>query len=91
MQGDLYYRRTPFAGQVCSVDGWHIHTKISEFGMVADEFGGISGCPAFVVGFGKPIKMAGFATSVVLGDYLNFTHAACLEDNGTISKTRFSV
>jgi hypothetical protein len=82
----LGFGRVPFGVKVCSVDGWHIHSEISKLKMKAEEFGGISGCPAFLVRPQKPIQMVGFATSVVLGEYLCFTHVRCLNADGTISE-----
>jgi hypothetical protein len=84
--GELRFGRVPFGVKVCSVDGWHIQSEISKLKMKPDEFGGISGCPAFVVRPGKPIQLVGFATSVVLAEYLCFTHATCLNQDGTITK-----
>jgi len=82
----LGFGRVPFGVKVCSVDRWHIHSEISKLKMKPDEFGGISGCPAFVVRPRKPIQMVGFVTSVVLGEYLCFTHAKCLNADGTITE-----
>jgi hypothetical protein len=65
------------------VDGLRFHLDISKVETPPDQFGGISGCPCFLVREGKPIQLVGFATSIWT-NYLSFTHARCLNSDGTI-------
>ena len=94
--GAIVFGRAPFAVHLCSADSWHIQSDISKLAMTPDEFGGISGCPCFLLRPGKrtvmagageatTVQLVGFATSVLFGRYLSFTHASCLNGDGTIN------
>jgi len=69
---------------VYSVDGLRFHCDVSSVLTKSDQFGGISGCPCFLLREGRPILLAGFATSL-WKEFLCFTHAGCLNFDGTIS------
>jgi hypothetical protein len=78
--------RAPYAVRVSSVDGSRFHSDISPVLKRADQFGGISGCPCFLIRAGKPIQLVGFATALVFHRYLMFTHARCLNVDGTVTR-----
>lgn len=75
--------RAPYAVACCSVDGLRFQSDISKIKTAPDKYGGISGCPCFLVRESKPIQLVGFATAVWT-KYLFFTHARCLNLDGTI-------
>ncbi len=82
------FGRSPFAVRVHSVDDWRIHSDLSNLEIPQNEFGGISGCPCFLVRPKKPIQLIGFATQI-WKEYLCFTHAKCLNADGTINPAPF--
>ena len=88
--GALGWGRSPFGVSVCSVDGWRFHADASKLQVSPDQFGGVSGCPCCLVRKGRPVHLVGFTTSVVLHKYLGFTHALCLNRDGTLSKAAFA-
>ena len=87
VDGALGFGRSPFGLRVCSVDGLEFHADVSNISTRGDKFKGISGCPCFLVREGRPILLVGFARSVWT-NYLRFTHARCLNPDGTIMKLK---
>jgi hypothetical protein len=82
--------RSPFGVQVHSVDDWRILSDITNLKTEPDMLGGISGCPCFLLEENKRPQLVGFASGVVLAKYLKFTHARCLNHDGTINKNPFA-
>jgi hypothetical protein len=85
-----------YAIEVSSVDGLIFHSDMSKARTIykhpleliepSDRHGGISGSPCFWVRQGRPAQLVGFARSEWMG-FLWFTHARCLNPDGTIRKT----
>jgi hypothetical protein len=85
IDGVAIFGRSPYGVSVCGVDGWRFYSDITDVAMHQDELGGMSGCPCFLVRWGKPIQLVGFATHVLMRNLLFFTHARCLKPDGTIN------
>jgi hypothetical protein len=81
--GALGFVRAPFAVLVCSVSKWKFLADISGLAIPPHDFGGISGCPCFLIRENRTPQLVGFATSV-WSDCLSITHAKCLNRDGTI-------
>lgn len=82
------FGRAPFGMVVreVSADGTHFFVDISKLliSQSPDQLGGISGCPCFLVRKGRgQAELVGFATAIIQGTYLRFTHASCLARDGT--------
>lgn len=85
-----------YSVQVSSVDGLRFHADISRMDSKyvqqpvrdpkSSRHGGISGSPCFLMRKNQPSRLVGFVTGDWM-DYLCFTHASCLNPNGTIKKT----
>lgn len=83
IDGALGFGRSPYALRAHSMDNMRFYSDVSNVIKQSEQFGGISGCPCFVVQEDKPIRLAGFATSK-WKEFLVFTHARCLNHDGTI-------
>ena len=83
VENKLGVGRAPYAVMCCSVEGLRFCSDISKVVTQSDQLGGISGCPCFLARESRPIQLVGFATSVWT-KYLFFTHARCLNLDGTI-------
>jgi hypothetical protein len=83
--GCVTFGRSPFWMKVHSVDGQHVLCDISRLNVKTspEQFGGISGCPCYLVREYKSIQLAGFATCIFFEQYLHFTLARRL-DSGDI-------
>ena len=82
--GALGFVSAPFAVLVCEVGTGKFFADISGLAIPPHQFGGISGCPCFLVRANSPPpQLVGFATSV-WSDRLLITHAKCLNRDGTI-------
>jgi hypothetical protein len=79
----IAFGRAPYATGVSGVSGSGFLSDITNLKLEPHQFGGISGCPCFLVREDRPIQLIGFATSTALS-YLHFVHARCLKPNGTI-------
>jgi hypothetical protein len=86
VDGALGVGRAPYGVLVTSVDGPRFQSDVTNLKVQSDDFGGISGCPAFRIRPGQPIRLAGFTTSVWM-NLLFFTHANCINADGTINRT----
>jgi hypothetical protein len=71
--------------RISGVDGFQLQSKFTTLRWTNDQFGGMSGCPCFVVKPDRAVKLAGFATSVWM-NHLLFTHAGQINPDGTIKK-----
>jgi hypothetical protein len=82
------FGRSPFWMKVhsVSVGGQRVLCDISRLNVktLPRQFGGISGCPCFLVREYKTIQLAGFATGILLDQYLQFTLARRLDNDATI-------
>lgn len=80
------FGRSPFWMKVHSVDGQHVLCDILRLNvkMQPNQFGGISGCPCFLVREYKTIQLAGFATGILFDQYLHFTLAGRLDNDAII-------
>jgi hypothetical protein len=96
----LEFGVTTYAVEVSSVDGLRFHSEISKSERkhfrpptrvpASSPHGGISGSPCFLVRDNRPCQLIGFATAQLTlqkNDYLCFTHARCLNPDGTINRT----
>jgi hypothetical protein len=87
----VQFGRTPYALSVSdsSADGLRFSADISkaiyEESQLQDKHGGISGSPCFLIRQGWPAQLVGF-TSEDCMSILWFTHARCLNRDGTISR-----
>jgi hypothetical protein len=79
------FRRQAFAVSVsdCNQDGSKFISNILSLSLRPDELAGISGSPCFLVRDNSPIQLVGFAIKVFM-NLLSFTHARCLNPDGTI-------
>jgi len=89
---------TTYSVQISSVDGLRFHANFSkaESNYVMQPVrvpepnsspdGGISGSPCFLMRENQPSELIGFVTGDFMG-YLCFTHASCLNPDGTIKRT----
>jgi len=87
------FGRVAYAVNLTGVDGQRFYSNISKAKRVyvrqpktaieSDPHPGISGSPCFVVRADRPAKLVGFTTSIWT-DLLWFTHAGCLNQDGTI-------
>ena len=87
----ISFNRNPFGMIVSSVDGNIFHANVERIPWEVDQYGGISGCPAFLISAGRAneIKLVGFAREVWMKQ-LMFTHARQLLPDGRIRR-RFIV
>jgi hypothetical protein len=81
--GALGFVRAPFAVLVCGVSSTKFLADISDLALLPQEFGGVSGCPCFLVRVDRAPHLVGFATSV-WSNCLSITHAKCLNRDGTL-------
>jgi hypothetical protein len=90
VDGAVGFGRSPFGvcASGCNQNGSKFVSNISNLKIPSDELGGISGCPCFLVRKMKPIQLVGFASGVSM-NLLHFTHARCLNRDGTINKKSF--
>ena len=49
-----------------------------------EQFGGMSGCPCFLVRDYKALELAGFVTDIPYDSYLSITLARCVNSDGRI-------
>ena len=94
----LDFGTTIYACEVSDVSGLRVMADLSKaakkfFGPPVripepetSPHGGISGSPCFLVRDARPVRLVGFVTADCL-DILRFTHASCLNPDGTIKKT----
>jgi hypothetical protein len=68
----------------CSRDGLKFISNIKSLNLTSDELGGTSGSPCFLVRNKFPLQLVGFLTKVAM-NLLHFTHARCLDRDGTIN------
>lgn len=88
----LEFGVTTYVLHVSSADGFRFHSDISNVEMrnvpppvrvpASSPHGGISGSPCFLLG--QPCRLIGFAVGH-WSHYLCFTHARCLNSDGTIN------
>jgi hypothetical protein len=91
----LQFGRAAYALNVTGVDGPRFYSDISSAKTLDsqvpktvaqdDRHRGISGSPCFVVRQNTPVQLVGFTTSLFMG-HLWFTHARCLNSDGTINR-----
>ena len=83
----IAFNRNPFGMIVSSVDGNRFHANVENIPWEVDKYGGISGCPAFLISAGRAneLQLAGFAMGVWMKQ-LMFTHAGQLLPDGTIKR-----
>jgi hypothetical protein len=86
--GAMGFGRQAFAVCVadCNHDGLKFISNISSLSLPPNELAGISGSPCFLVRENFPIQLVGFATKVSM-NLLSFTHARCLNHDGTFKPT----
>jgi hypothetical protein len=82
--GALGFVRAPFAVLVIDVSPMKFFVDISGLSLPPKEFGGISGCPCFLVRRQRPPLLVGFATSC-WSDVLSVTHAKCINRDGSLA------
>ena len=82
----LSYGRQAFAIVVadCNHDGSKFISSIPSLNLTSDQLAGISGSPCFLVRQNFPIQLVGFVAEAAM-DILHFTHARCLNPDGTIN------
>jgi hypothetical protein len=83
VNGTLGWGRSSYGLRVCSVDRSEFGADVSHLSIPQEQYKGISGCPCFLVRSGRPIQLVGFARGV-WSNYLRFTHACCLNADGTL-------
>lgn len=89
--GSVQFGRVPYALSVSdssddgSLFGADISKAVYEELQLEDKHGGISGSPCFLVRQGWPAQLVGF-TSEDCMNILWFTHARCLNGDGTINR-----
>jgi hypothetical protein len=83
----ISFNRNPFGMIVSSVDGDRFHANVERIPWDVDRYGGISGCPAFLISAGRAneLQLVGFAREVWMKQ-LMFTHAGQLLQDGTIKR-----
>lgn len=96
--GGVYFGRMNYGVQVSDVSRHHMCANMSNARLVGTSradlqsakrnYGGISGSPCFLVRTGAMPQLVGFATSSALR-ILRFTHASCLNSDGTINRRSF--
>lgn len=85
VNGALGWGRSSYGLRVCSVDSSEFGADVSNLSIPQELYKGISGCPCFLVRSGRAIQLVGFARGV-WSNYLRFTHARCLNADGTLKK-----
>ena len=79
VDGALGVGRTPYCVRTSSVDGLRFQSDVTNLKIKAEDYGGISGCPTFLVrDEDKPVQLVGFTTGTWM-NLLFFTHARCLK------------
>ncbi len=87
------FGRMRYAVNASAVSGSYFFADISKSKSIYDQklkskedlYGGISGSPCFLVRRDRPVHLLGFANSISMR-ILRFTHASCLNPDGTIKK-----
>lgn len=87
------FGRMRYAVNTSAVSGSYFYADISKAKSIYDQkvkskedlYGGISGSPCFLVRRDRPVHLLGFANSISL-KILRFTHASCLNSDGTIKR-----
>lgn len=82
----LGFARQPIGVTATEVGDFGFYANVEGLNLDADDFGGISGCPCFLVLRDKPIRLVGFATGYAPGDFatLQFTYARFIQPDGII-------
>ena len=80
------FPRQPFGVALTEVGISFFYSNVANLNKTADDFGGISGCPCFVVRENKPLKLVGFTTGYAL-NRLSFTYASRIRPDGKIDST----
>jgi hypothetical protein len=91
----VQFGRATYAVNLTGVDGPRFYSDISNAKTLdlqmpksaaqADRHRGISGSPCFLVRQDRPVQLVGFTTSIFM-DRLWFTHARCLNPDGTLNR-----
>ncbi len=85
-QSSVGFVRQPIAVTATQVGVSKFFADVSKFRLRARDFGGISGCPCFVIWENRPIRLVGFATGFGEDNLglLQFTYARYIQPNGVI-------
>jgi hypothetical protein len=83
----IEFGRQPFGVIVSTVEDPRFQANVTNVNWEPKKFGGISGCPAFLVTAGRAneIQLAGFAQAVMM-NHLFFVHANRINPDGTIRR-----
>jgi hypothetical protein len=86
-EDSIGFPRQPIGVQATEVGKFGFYADVGNLEKHADDFGGISGSPCFVVRENKTIRLVGFATGYAPNNInrLSFTYASYIKSNGTIS------
>jgi hypothetical protein len=79
------FPRQPIGVQASQVGKFTFFSDATNLKLRTEDFGGISGCPCFIVSEGRPIRLVGFATGFDDGtNKLQFTYARFIRPDGTL-------
>jgi hypothetical protein len=77
--------RQPIGVQASQVGKFTFFSDATNLNKQAEDFGGISGCPCFLLLSGHRIRLIGFATGFAeMTNWLQFTYATFIRPDGTI-------
>jgi hypothetical protein len=78
--------RQPIGVAATQVGNSSFFADVSKFSLKADDYGGISGCPCFLVLKDRPVRLVGFATGYAPNNIamLQFTYARYIRPDGFI-------
>lgn len=82
----LGFSRQPIGVVATEVGNFGFFANAKNLNLDTNDFGGISGCPCFLVLKDKPIRLVGFATGYAPGNFatLQFTYARFIQPDGII-------
>ena len=85
-ESSLGFPRQPIGVAATQVGNSSFYADVRKLNLNADDFGGISGCPCFLVLKDRPIRLVGFATGYAPNNVamLQFTYARYIQPDGII-------
>ena len=86
-RNSIGFPRQAIGMQATEAGDFRFYADIGNLGLQADDFGGVSGSPCFLVREDKQFRLVGFTTGYAPNNMnrLSFTYASSIKSDGTIS------
>jgi hypothetical protein len=86
-ENSIGFPRQPIGVQATEIGNFGFYADVGNLEVYADDFGGISGSPCFLVREDKLIRLVGFTTGYAPKNMnrLSFTYVSCIKSDGTVS------